>query len=176
MNTANHKWEQDQANWEHIGRAAESFARRVARDAGKFAERLEEHASEFARDLSHEWRHARRHARAVGGASADDVRHVLDDVRRVLVDILEGVDEFIGRLFPPAASQAEPPAGTESGRESGTESGTESGWMRMVSNRVVACAACGRSVEAGEEACFRHGPEGVDFRCVDCGAPASESH
>jgi predicted RNA-binding Zn-ribbon protein involved in translation (DUF1610 family) len=158
MNSADHKRKREEASWEHVGRAAESFARRVARDAGKFAERLEEHAGEFARDVSHEWRHVRRrYARVVRGASADDVRRVLDDVRDVLADIVDGVDELISGVF---GSREAHPAPSDS---------AVSEWARIVSNREVTCTACGRTVQPGEEGFSRHGADGLTFRCLQCG-------
>src|SRR5262245_49280595 len=86
--------------WESIGRAAEDFARRVARDAGKFAHRMEEHAGEFARDVSRDWRRAQRdyRRRHTSQMSPPDVRQIFDDIRTVLADVLEGVDELISRM------------------------------------------------------------------------------
>ena len=144
--------------WESIGRAAEDFARRVARDAGKFAHRMEEHAGEFARDVSRDWRRAqrdyrRRYAGASHHMSAPDVRRIFDDIRTVLADVLEGVDELISRVFEPGAHDDE--------------------WVRVVSNREAACGACGRPVAAGDDVWVRHAAAGLELRCNTCGARAS---
>ena len=82
--------------WEEIGRAAQDFARRVARDAGRFAERIEEHTGEFVRDLSRDWRRARRHVHQCHHThqrtAPPDVRRVFEDVRGVIADVLDGID------------------------------------------------------------------------------------
>jgi hypothetical protein len=149
--------------WESIGEAAEHFARRVARDAGRFAERLEEHTSEFAREMSHEWRRARRRYRRPIRRAEVDVQQVFEDVRTVLADIVDGIDEFIERLIGvprdarhPAAAPPEP---------------TDATWIRLVSNRVATCAACGHVAEAGEEVFACETVDGVIVRCLDCGVP-----
>jgi hypothetical protein len=148
-----------EGDWESIGRAAEDFARRVARDAARFAERMEEHAGEFARDVSRDWRRARRtyrHAyRRV--ASGPEVRRVFEDVRTVVADVLDGVDELIGRVF------AEPPG--EHDRA----------WLRVVVNHDVVCSGCTQTVAAGEHAYARATGDGREFRCPTCGVPASDS-
>ena len=153
----------DDVSWEHIGEAAQHFARRVARDASRFAERLEEHTSEFAREMSHEWRSARRRYRRAGRGAEADVRRVFDDVRTVLSDILDGVDEFIERLFEQRGNAAE--------TETHHAERSEALWTRMVSNRVMTCAGCGRMAEPGEEVFAFHAPEGITVRCLDCGVP-----
>jgi hypothetical protein len=145
--------------WEHIGRAAEHFARRVARDAEKFAERLQEHAGEFADDVSRDWRRARREYhrgchRLYREMGRPDVRRILDDVRTVLSDVLDGVDQLIGDIF------AEPAAADDA-----------TAWVRMVNNRDTTCGACGRAIAAGEEGYVRRTSEGKEFRCCACGAP-----
>ena len=147
--------------WESIGRAAEDFARRVARDAGKFAERMEEHAGEFARDVSRDWRRARHHyrrhcARAERYRSEPDVRKIFDDIRTVLADVLDGVDELIERVF------------------SGPRDTAADNWLRVVSNRAGTCIGCGRAIAAGADAYIRRSTSGVELRCVDCGEPAAD--
>ena len=150
------------AGWDDVGRAAEHFARRIARDAGRFAERIEEHAGEFARDVSRDWRRARRHAwhgcRQATPAGAPEVRRVFDDIRTVLADVLDGFDELIDQVFP------EPERG-------GTSSRPE--WVQVVVNRAATCAACQASIAAGDEAYAHRGEQGTEFRCAPCGgAPA----
>ncbi len=140
---------------EPLGRAAERLARRIARDARHFAERVEEHVGEFASDVRREWRGWSADAESCRGArtSADDVAgdvgRIFGDVRDVLAAVLDGVDEFIGRVF-----QGEP--------------GTT--WTRVVLNRDVACGGCAKAVPAGQEAFAR--ADGREFRCVDCGPRA----
>lgn len=160
MTTTEQSHQHTYGAWEHIGRAAEEFARRVARDAGKFAERMEEHAGEFARDVSRDWRRIRRDYRhashdARDQMSAPDVRQLFADIRTVVADVLDGVDELIERVFAPSAKT------------------TEDEWLRMVNNREARCGQCARTIVAGEESYVRRGPEAVEFRCADCGVPQS---
>jgi len=142
--------------WEQVGRAAEDFARRVARDAGRFAERLQEHSSELAGDLSREWRRSRRrhhrhHDRARRCAtSSDDVRRVFDDVRGLVADVLDGIDELITTVF----------------QRGGDEPAAE--WARVVSNREVDCGACGLMLAVGEEILTRRAATGIEYRCLAC--------
>ena len=145
---------EDDSDWESIGRAAQDFARRVARDAGKFAERMEEHAGEFARDIKRDWRRAQRGYRHAchRAASAPEVRRVFEDIRTVVADVLDGVDELIGRVF------TEPPADDE--------------WVHLVVNRDAVCGACAQTITAGDEAYARRTSEGREFRCRTCGAAA----
>jgi hypothetical protein len=145
----------NEGDWDSIGRAAEDFARRVARDAGKFAERMEEHAGEFARDVSRDWRRARRSYRHAcrRGAGAPEVRRVFEDIRTVVADVLDGVDELIERVFNEPA-----PAPDDE-------------WVRLVVNRDAVCAACARLIPAGDEAHARRTATGREFRCVTCGVP-----
>jgi len=143
--------------WEHIGNAAEDFARRVARDASKFAARMEEHAGEFARDLSRDWRRAQRDYRRARDASAPEVRRIFEEVRGVLADVLEGVDELIGRIFP------QPPAA-----DTATDDGE---WVRVLTNRAGTCQRCGRALTAGEEAFVRRAANGMEFQCLACAEP-----
>src|SRR5262245_19827561 len=117
-----------------VGRAAEEFARRVAHDASRFGERLAEHASIFARNLSREWRWHRRHGLDWSG---DDVRAVLKDVRAILTDVVDGVDELIERIFG-----GQPAPGPDV-------------WIRVVTNREITCAGCGRAIAPGEECHLR---------------------
>ena len=142
-------------DWESIGRAAEDFARRVARDAGKFAERMEEHAGEFAHDVARDWRRARRgyrHAcRRVAGAP--EVRRVFEDIRTVVADVLDSVDELIERVFAESAPAA------------------DDEWVRLVVNREVACGGCAQTIAAGDEAHARRTADGREFRCLTCGEP-----
>jgi len=144
------------SDWESIGRAAEDFARRVARDAGKFAERMEEHAGEFARDIARDWRRARRGYRHAcqRAASAPEVRRVFEDIRTVVADVLDGVDELIERVFREPA-----PADDEE-------------WVRLVVNRDVVCSGCARTIATGDEAHARRAAAGREFRCLSCGPPA----
>jgi hypothetical protein len=144
--------------WEHIGRAAEDFARRVARDAGKFAERMEEHAGEFAHDIRRDWqrlqrdyRHGHRHAHH--RTSAPDVRRIFEDIRTIVADVLDGVDELIDRVF---TGRSDAPADD---------------WARIVNNRDITCGQCARTIAAGEESYARHTAGATEFRCTDCGVP-----
>lgn len=146
--------------WERIGRAAQDFARRVARDAGKFAERMEEHAGEFARDVSRDWHRVQRECRrARRHTAAPDVRQVFEDIRTVLSDVLDGVDELIEQLF---RAPAERP---------------DADWVRVVLNRAATCGSCSREIGAGEEGFVRQRANDTEFRCVTCGAapPAAGS-
>ncbi len=154
MTTRERDRENPYRGWAHVGRAAEHFARRVARDARRFAERIEEHAGEFAHDVARDWQRAGRESRC-GDAprSASDVRRVFDDVRGVMADVLDGVDELIGRVF---------------------HSESEHDWARVVHNREVTCGACGRATPAGGEGYVRRTTAGTEVRCLDCGVPVEE--
>ena len=162
MNTTDRNADDRDPSWEHVGRAAEHFARRVARDAGKFAERLQEHAGEFADDVARDWRRANRdtwrHCRRAYRHGEPEVRRVFEDIRTVLADVLDGLDEFIEGLF------AAPRAGADEDRS----------WTRVVANREATCAECARSIVAGDEAWLRRTADGVAFRCTTCGEPAKE--
>jgi hypothetical protein len=145
--------------WEDIGRAAERFARRVARDAGKFAERLQEHAGDLADEVSRGWRRGhgdRGRERACGHRRPPDVRGMFEDVRGILGDIVEGMDELIGRVFP---DRPEAAGGT---------------WERRAVERDVTCGECGRTVTAGAEAYVRRTREGQAVRCLECGTPSAD--
>lgn len=152
-NSTNHR--NDESDWESIGRAAEDFARRVARDAGKFAQRMEEHAGEFAHDIARDWRHAQRGYRHACRhvADAPEVRRVFEDIRTVVADVLDGVDELIGRVFTQPAAAA------------------PDDWTHLVVNRDVVCSGCAQTIAAGEEAHARHTGDGRAFRCRRCGVP-----
>lgn len=163
MNTADRNRDERDAGWEHIGHAAEHFARRVARDAGKFAERLQEHAGEFADDVARDWRRARRDSwrrcRRAYRHSEPEMRRVFEDIRTVLADVLDGLDEFVEGLF------AEPRAAAARGER----------WTRVVANREATCAECSRSIAAGDEAWLSRTADGVVFRCSTCGEPQANS-
>jgi hypothetical protein len=132
--------------------AAEDFARRIARDATRFGERVAEHATEFARDVAREWRHgAAFDPKPLG----DDVRGVLKEVRGLVADVIDGVDELIGRVFQPEPAESKE-------------------WVRVVTSREVDCAGCGRHVGAGEECHLQRTAGGRVFRCTECGPPAAE--
>jgi hypothetical protein len=156
MNDCGHEAGRGRRDWDDVGRAAEDFARRLARDARRFADRLAGHASEFARDMG--WQRPWRHEGACRPGTASDVRGILEGVRGVLGEVLDGVDELIGRIFP------EPPAPGPAG------------WVRVTSNHQVTCVACGRPIGAGEECHLRRRADGRDFRCLACGPePTPES-
>jgi hypothetical protein len=138
-------------DWDRAGNAAEDFARRIARDAQRFGERVAEHATEFARDVAREWRHG---AGFDPKPISEDVRSVLKEVRGLVADVIDGVDELIGRVFQPEAA-----GGPET-------------WVRVVTSREVACAGCGRRIGAGEECHLHRSPGGRAFRCAECGPPA----
>jgi hypothetical protein len=139
--------------WDDVGRAAERFARRVARDASKFAEHVQEHAAELAEDFTRSWTRARRE----GGERPDpDLRRVFDDVRGVLHDVVEGLDEFVARTFQ------------------GGDAAEDERWLRVVSAREAVCDACGRAVAAGDEAWVRRAAGRRETRCTTCGAPEPE--
>ncbi|HVN84872.1 MAG TPA: hypothetical protein VMW17_08525 [Candidatus Binatia bacterium] len=147
--------------WEHIGRAAEHFAQRVARDASKFAERLQEHAGELADDLSRDWRWARRRyrhscRRMYREASAPEIRQIFQDIRTVLSDVLDGVDELMERMFSPPSP-------------------TESEWVRVVANRDAECSACQRAIHAGDEAFVQRTAGSKRFRCLECKEPSASA-
>lgn len=139
--------------WAHVGRAAEDFARRVARDATRFAERLQEHSSEFAGDVSRQWRRSRHRAHRrhdFGPATQGDVRRVFEDIRGLVSDVLDGIDELIGSVFPAATPDS-------------------AVWEKVVSNRDVVCSECTRPIAVGDEAYVCPDDAGVDYRCQTCG-------
>ncbi len=160
MTHCGHDHGRQRSDWHDVGSAAEDFARRVARDASKFGERLAEHASAFAGNISREWRRHQRHGTEWRG---DDVRAVLKEVRGILTDVVDGVDELIERFVRPSR-ESEPPEGA---------------WTRVVTSREVTCGSCARPIGAGEECHLRRREGGREFRCIACGptpvadAPAS---
>jgi hypothetical protein len=131
------------------GDATGEFAQRIARDAQRFGERVAEHASEFARNVAREWRHA-----GFGTSrTADDVRGVLKDVRGLVADVIDGVDELLVRLVRPEPAD---------------------GWVRVVTSREVDCVGCRRRIGAGSECHLHRTREGREFRCAECGPPSDE--
>lgn len=152
-----HEHRHDRHDDARDGHAAEDFARRIARDAQRFGERIAEHAAEFARETAREFRHGRSLDPTL---VADDVRGVLKDVRGLVTDVIDGVDELLARFFPPEPADA--PA----------DAPAEDVWARVVTNREVPCVACGRAIGAGEECHLHRRRDGRDFRCAECGPPA----
>jgi hypothetical protein len=142
MTDTDERWEQLRDNWEHLGRAAEHFARRVAKDAGKFAERLEAHVGELAADLRREWEAAERR-----GATAE-LNKVVDELRGVVGAVLGGVDDLVSDMLSGSAR-----------------------WTRRASVHEGSCAGCGSKVAAGAEAYVRGRGADRDLRCLACGVP-----
>jgi hypothetical protein len=136
--------------WERLGRAAEHFARRIARDARKFAEHVEEHTGELARDVAREWSCGRSHRQHGDERPQPDVRHIFDDVRKILGDVIDGIDELVANAFPETSDDT---------------------WVRVVSNRDATCGRCGSAIAAGAEAHVRRTAAATEFRCATCGAP-----
>lgn len=150
--------------WEALGRAAEDFARQVARDASRFAERIERHASELARDVSREWRRSHRHERhRQREAEPEDVQRIFAEVRSVIDDVLDGVDGLIARVFPHQRRD---------GATSDNPTAEPPLWARMVANREAACRRCGVVIAVGEAAFAREGADGLELRCLQCGEAA----
>jgi hypothetical protein len=133
-------------SWQQIGRAAEQFARSVARDAADFASRVEQHVGALASEIGREWRGPGEEA--TRAKPADDVRRVFEDVRGVLNAVIEHVDELITTAFAPPDS-----------------------WTRVTVNRDGVCAACGRPIAAGAEAFARRKVGSHELRCDACGNP-----
>lgn len=151
-------------HWEHLGRAAEDFARQVARDAGRFAERIERHASDLARDVGREWRRSHRHeGRRADRVEREDVRRVFADVRLVIDDVLDGVDHLLERIFPGRQTASDAP------RDEAREARS---WARIVANRDAACGGCGADIRAGDAAWSSEASEGIELRCLSCGDAA----
>ena len=140
--------------WDATGSAAEEFARRIARDAQRFGERVAKHATDFARDVAREWRHGPTFDTR---PFADDIRDALKEVRTLVAEVIEGVDDLLGRVLQP-----EPAATTDT-------------WARVVTNRDVACVACHRTIGAGEECHLRRMPGAREFRCTECGPPDGDT-
>jgi hypothetical protein len=151
-------------SWQQIGRAAEQFARRVARDAADFATRVEEHVGVLASEIGREWRSAGCEAGSAAGAGAEstagakpestgataDVRRIFEDVRGVLSAVLGGVDELITTAFTPSADEP---------------------WERVTANLAGVCAACARPIAVGAEAFARRRAGSHELRCAACGVP-----
>lgn len=154
--------------WEHVGRAAEHFARRMARDAGRFAERLEGNATEFAHEVSREWRraarrhHRHRHHRRGCTPGEADVRRAFEDVRGILKDVLNGVDDLIEKLFHDGDKADGGPENAQTG------DGESAAWHMIVANRELACGSCDRVVGAGEEVEVRNRDGEREVRCMQC--------
>jgi len=142
MTDTDERWEQLRDNWEHPGKAAEHFARRVAKDAGKFAERLEAHVGELASDLRREWEAAEQRG------ATKELHKVVDELRGVVGAVLGGVDDLVSDML----------------------SGSDR-WTRRVSVREASCAGCGGTVGAGAEAYVRGRGASRELRCLDCGIP-----
>jgi hypothetical protein len=161
--------------WDQIGRAAEHFARRMARDAGRLAERLEGNATDFAREVSresrraarrhHRWHHRRRHHHGLAPGEAD-VRRTFEDVRGILNDVLDGIDDLIGRLFPDRDETETPPSDAPATDQRSGE------WQVIVANKEAACGYCERTIEAGEEVDVRTSEGARELRCSECRPPA----
>ena len=141
-------------SWQQIGRAAEHFARQVARDAANFATQIEEHVGALASGLGREWRSAESSAKSTG--PADDVRRVFEDVRGILSAVVNGVDDLITAAFSPSR-------------------GGDEAWTRVTANRDGVCGACARPIAAGTEAFARRRCGSHEFRCDACGAPGAET-
>jgi hypothetical protein len=153
MTHCHHDSGRGRRDWDDVGRAAEEFARHIARDAGQFGERIAAHAGEFARRMSREFRQARQQGADWDG---DDVRAVLNGVRTILTDVIDGVDELIDRVFGSGGREDRTPADE---------------WVRVVANREMSCGACGRGIGSGEDCHLRRHAGGREFRCVECGVP-----
>jgi len=154
----------DERGWESVGRAAENFARRLARDASRFAERMTEHASEFASDVAREHRRTRRELRhelrrAARNVTGNDVRRVFEDIRTVVSDVLDGVDELIERVFE--------------GPEEAADTAADASWVHLVHNRDATCGGCGGPIRAGDDGWARRTSTGTEVRCAACGVPSS---
>jgi len=146
MTSTDHGCHRPPTGWEHLGRAAERFARRVADDARLFAERVEESVGDFARDVRRDWNASR------DTDSSDDIRRMFEEVRGIVRGVLDGVDELVSGLFhPEGEEQAE--------------------WTKVVLNRDAACVGCGKLVTAGAEAFVRRPGPGMQARCAECGPP-----
>ena len=142
-------------DWDRAGTAAEDFARRIVRDAQRFGERVAEHASGFAREVAREWKHG------PGGFDtkpmATDLQGMLREVRGLVGDVIDGVDQLIVRLFQDTKGEA-----------------NDQPWTRVVTNREVTCAGCGRKIGPGEDCHLRRRADVREFRCAECGPPAAE--
>jgi hypothetical protein len=144
--------EQRHDSWQHIGRAAEQFARSVARDAADFASRVEQHVGALASEIGREWRGAGEGTAKAKINPADDVRRVFEDVRGVLSTVVERVDELITSAFAPGAA-------------------SDDTWTRVTANHDGVCAGCGRPIAAGADAFARRKAGSHELRCAGCGIP-----
>ncbi|HJQ83896.1 MAG TPA: hypothetical protein VKA21_07470 [Candidatus Binatia bacterium] len=143
MTESEERWQEVRERWEQVGKVAEQFARRVAKDAGDFAGRVEKHVGQLAHELEREWQREE---------VAADVRRVVRDVGSVLGAVVERVDAFVSDLFtPPTGSQ----------------------WTRATVDRDVTCQGCRRPVAAGTEAWVRSRGAARLIRCAKCGPPAA---
>ena len=149
------------SDWENLGRAAEHFARRVARDARTFAARMEEHVGELVRDFRDDesWRrhdrdrrHRHRHWHRDREQPGPEIRRVFEEVRGIVGIVLDEIEELIAVAFPGAAEEP---------------------WARVVVNRDTSCGGCGATIATGVEAHVRRTEEGAEFRCVACGVDAA---
>jgi hypothetical protein len=140
--------EQRHDSWQQIGRAAEQFARSVARDAADFASRVEQHVGALASEIGREWR--RPSDGSAKPKPADDMRRVFEDVRGVLTAVIERVDELITTAFAPAPDEP---------------------WTRVTANQDGVCAGCGRPIAAGADAFARPKAGSHELRCDACGIP-----
>ena len=174
--SARERAEHESIDWTRLGRAAEEFARHIARDAARFAGRVEEHARDLARDVGREWRRAeRRHRHHERGreweGDSDEMRRVFADVRSFVGDVLDGVDELIGRVFQGAPP--EPPASPEPSvtpeKPDTPQTPDMQGWTRVVANRAAECSNCEAAIAAGSEVFVRLTGGEPEFLCAACG-------
>ncbi len=153
MNQCGHEHRHRHRDWDRAGGAAEEFARRIARDAQRFGERVAEHATEFARNVAREWRHGPTFdTRPI----ADEIRGALKEARELVAEVINGVDDLIGRVFQPESTES------------------DGVWARVVTSREVACVGCGRKIGAGEECHLHRNRDAREFRCAECGPPKTE--
>ena len=90
------------------------------------------------------------------------MRRTFEDVRGILNDVLDGVDDLIGKLFP---DRDEPQTRADGTQATAAES---SEWQPIVANKEVTCSFCDRTIEAGEEVDVRT-PDGArQLRCARC--------
>lgn len=169
----------ERVDWSQLGRAAEDFARQVARDAARFAEKIEEHARDLARDVGREWRRSeRRHRRHAHQDGSEEMRRVFADVRTLVDDVLDGVDDILGRFFPDRGEAAHqppsPPTPPEPPRTPSPPEPPARGetrpWTAVVANRSGVCSACGSGIPVGAESFVRVADGEPEFRCSACGA------
>lgn len=164
----NHR--EEHVDWNRLGRAAEDFARQVARDAARFAERVEEHARDLARDVGREWRRSERRHRRDRHDGAEEMRRVFADVRTLVDDVLDGVDDIIGRFFhDPGEATHEPPEPPATPAPPDAPGAAEMRpWTPVVANRSGVCSACGGDIAVGAESFVRVSAGEPEFRCSAC--------